>query len=89
MAAAGMRLGSLAPPTDAQEGLWGPQIVFYRGHSRQEGVYQEAHPAPRGREGRPQCNVSPEKHRPDACRPGKLDQTESGGGRGVDVKSAQ
>ena len=39
--------------------------------------------------GLPQCNVPPEKHRPEACRTGKkLDQTESGGGRGVNVKSA-
>ena len=33
--------------------------------------------------------VPPEKHGPEACRTGKkLDQTESGGGHGVNVKSA-
>ena len=34
--------------------LRGTQIFFHRGHSRQKGVYQEDHLAPRGREGRHQ-----------------------------------
>ena len=49
----------------------GPQICFHCGHRRQEGAYQEAHPAPRRRGEWPQCNVPPEKHRPEICRTGK------------------
>ena len=70
-----MRLGSLAPPTDAQEAQGptpGPSdFLSPRPQSIRRRVHQEAHPAPRGREGRPQCNVPPENHGPEACRTGK------------------
>ena len=60
-------LGSLAPPTEAQESQRptpGPSDFFRCGHGRQEGAYEGAHPAPRGRDGRPQCNVPPKSTGP-------------------------
>ena len=48
-----------------------PEIFFHRGHSRQEGGYQEAPPAPRGREGRPKSNVPPENTGPRPAELGK------------------